>query len=212
MNYLLIAIINFVCTALVIYLSKYLGKKAENLATKEDVGQITKQVESIRHLYLKELESLRAVMNAQLYIHQTRYQNEFNILKDLSEKIFELRDSGLSLRPVLDHINQNEPEEKRKANRLNRYSAAAVAFYKMYESYKPFYPAEIYSSITELNKLIRKEAVEYAITSDKGIDFDPKYWEKAMANGELISKLANEAIELIRNRVKYWEEFKIGKD
>jgi hypothetical protein len=191
------------------YFPSYFNKKAENLATKEDIGEITKQVESIKHLYSADLESLRATMGAQLYIHQTRYQNEFNILRDLSEKIVELKGAVLSLRPTLDHINLNEPEEERKLKRLNLYNEAAVAFGKLYETRKPFYPEEIYGGITKLSQLIRKEAIEYAITSDRGKDFDPKYWDKAMANAEQISKLTDEIMEFIRNRVKYWEEFKI---
>ena len=40
------------------YLPSYLNEKAKNLATKEDVGAITREVERVRHEYAERLESL----------------------------------------------------------------------------------------------------------------------------------------------------------
>ncbi|PIV39601.1 MAG: hypothetical protein COZ98_05335 [Candidatus Omnitrophica bacterium CG_4_8_14_3_um_filter_43_15] len=182
--------------ALGLYFRSYLMKKAENLATKEDVSEITKQV-----------ESMKATIGAQLYIHQVRYQNEFNILMDLSEKLVALRDSAHSLRPILDYVDSRETEDERKQKRLKKHYDAAVVFYKAYETKMPFYPEEIYQSIKKLDLLVRKETIEYDMGQDKG--FDKKYWDAASANALEIAKLADEIIALIRTRVKYWEDFKV---
>ena len=179
-----------------LYFRSYLKKKAENLATKEDVSEITKRV-----------ESMKATVGAQLYIHRVRYQNEFSILMDLSEKLVALRDSAHSLRPVLDQRDSRESEDERKRRRLKGHYDAAVAFYKAYETRMPFYPEEIYQSIKKLDLLVRKETIEYDIGQDKG--FDKKYWDAASANALEIAKLADEIIALIRVRVKYWEDFKV---
>ena len=48
----------------------YLDGKAKNLATKEDIEEITKKVEMVK-----------AAVGSQQYIHQVRYQNEFNIMQ-----------------------------------------------------------------------------------------------------------------------------------
>jgi hypothetical protein len=182
-----------------LYFRSYLKKKAENLATKEDVSEITKQV-----------ESMKATVGAQLYIHQVRYQNEFNILMDLTEKLVELRDSALVLRPVVDYVDASEAEEDRKRKRLKRYQEAALAFYKLYETRKPFYPDEIYNGIKELDRVVWKEVVQYKNRlPSEGKGFDSEYWQKAENNSEEISKLADKVIGLIRNRIRYWEEFKI---
>jgi len=181
------------------YVPAYLRKKGENLATKEDIEGITSKIESVR-----------ASIGHQLYIHQTRYQNEFNILMDLTEKLVELRDSALALRPVIDYVDASESEEDRKRKRLKPYQEAALAFYKLYETRKPFYPDEIYNGIKELDRVVWKEVVQYKNrlpSESKG--FDPEYWEKAGKNSDEISKLADKVIGLIRNRIRYWEEFKI---
>jgi len=179
-----------------LYFRSYLSKKAENLATKEDVSEITKQV-----------ESMKATIGAQLYIHQVRYQNELNILMDLSEKLVALRDSAHSLRPVLDYVDSRETENERKQKRLKKHYDAAVNFYKAYETKMPFYPEEVYQGIKKLDLLARKEALEYETGKEKG--FDKKYWDSASANALEMSKLTDEVMALIRSRIKYWEEFKV---
>lgn len=174
----------------------YFGKKGENLATKEDIEEITRKI-----------ESMKATVGSQLYIHQTRYQNEFVILQDLSEKLVDLRDSALSLRPTVDSFDPNEPEEERKGKRLRRYHEAAMAFYKLYETRKPFYPDEIYDGVRALDKIVWKEVVQYKHGSGKGYDRD--YWDKSVANAQEISQMTDKVMDLIRDRIQYWEDFKI---
>ena len=50
----------FIVAAVGAFLGSYLKKKAENVATKEDIEQITKKVEDIRTQYSQQLESHKA--------------------------------------------------------------------------------------------------------------------------------------------------------
>jgi len=212
LNFILILAL-FVATYLVKkYFPSYFDKKAANLATKEDFGDITKQDEGIKYEYSSEIESLKAAIGSHLYIHQTRYRNEFNMLKELSEKIVNLRDSALGLRPEMDDVDSNEPEYERKKKRLNRYHEAATALYRVYETRKPFLPDKIYEGFRKLDKVVWKEVVEHKNRSvQKSRRFDPKYWDKARNNAEQISKAAESLTELIRVRVKSWETFKFDR-
>jgi len=97
----------------------------------------------------------------------------------LSEKLVELRDAAQSFRPQMDSYDGREPEEVRKQRRLNRYSEAFKQLYKLYESMKPFYPNVIYHSISKLNELGWKEAVQY----QHGDKIDPGYWKVWAATG-----------------------------
>ena len=181
---------------LLAYPLAYLKKKGENLAIKEGIDGVARQ-----------LESIKTEMGARLYIHQIRYQNEFEILKALAEKVVELKDSALSLRPVMDRIDPNESEDQRKEKRLRAFSEAGQSFYKHFETKRPFYPEGIYQKLKELSSLVRKEAVQYGLFSDRGKGYDPQYWEKAMANADEISKMAEVVMELIRERIVFWEKF-----
>jgi hypothetical protein len=48
------------------YLPAYLTEKAKNLATKEDIAMITKEVENVRIQYAKELEKFRGQLQSEL--------------------------------------------------------------------------------------------------------------------------------------------------
>ena len=179
-----------------IFLKKYLDEKAKNFATKEDVENITAKIEIIK-----------AGVGSQQYIHQFRYQNEFNIFLDLSEKLVSLKDTVLALRPEVDYLDFKNLEEERK-KRLKEFGEAALPFIRFYESRKPFYTDEIYINIKKLIGLIKKEVIQYKY-DDK--DDHKKYWEAAALNARGIVDLTDVIQDQIRTRVKYWENFEFKK-
>jgi hypothetical protein len=111
------------------YLPTYITEKGKNLATKEDIGEITKEIEKVKYSYAHELETIRASLGSRGHIYQIRYKHEFEILLKLCELLVEFRDATISLRPAADIINKDESEEDRKKRRLNRYSEASLAIY-----------------------------------------------------------------------------------
>jgi len=59
------------------FFPSYMEKKAENLATKEDIGDITKEIEEIKTIYSKQLEDYKLINN-QLLEYQS-YKNQLKI-------------------------------------------------------------------------------------------------------------------------------------
>jgi len=62
------------------YFPNYLSEKAKNLATKEDIGEITQKVEEVKIVYAKQLEQLKsqhqlklAALDRRLQAHQEAY-------------------------------------------------------------------------------------------------------------------------------------------
>lgn len=69
-----------IVTAIGGYLGSFLHEKGKNLATKEDVGRITHEIESVKSIYIKEIENIRekqqlklAAIDKRLEIHQRAY-------------------------------------------------------------------------------------------------------------------------------------------
>ena len=85
------------CFFLVLYIFQ-----EKNLATKEDTSDLTHEIKSVRIEYASKLETIKAALGSQLYTYQTPYQNEFDILLDLSIKTIKLFDAVLGLRPRVD--------------------------------------------------------------------------------------------------------------
>ena len=153
------------------------------------------------------MEKLRTSLGSQLHIHKTRYEKEFEVLVDLSEKVLELRDAASNLRPVADYMPPEGKKEEWRRDRLMRYQDATRGLYKSSEKFRPFYPEKLYQAVTELNKIAWGEAVEYRRGSpDAGGGYNPEYWDKAEKNAQAIQDVSEKVISQIRERVQNWED------
>jgi len=145
---------------------------------------------------------------------EVRYEKEFEILLELSQKIVMLRDSAKQLRPDIDYVDPSKTEDEIKRERLNEYREAASDFYSSSESKRPFYPEELYEKLRELDRMAWSEAVQYKNRSPQKMPkggYDPDYWEKAADNAAQLSILAENAIVAIRERIKRWESLRFDE-
>lgn len=186
-------------------LPSYFSKKGENLATKEDIDEITRKIESVKNEYAHSLESTKAELSAKISTYGHRYQNEYKILIELNEHLFSVRDHAINLRPVLDFKDPNKSEDEIKQDRIGKLWESRRALYLCSEKYRPFYPENIYQKIKEIDQLANSETNKYRFESP----FDPKnfskYWDEAEANQEKIKNLTEQSIDLLRSRVTTWD-------
>lgn len=187
------------------YLPKYFGKKGENLATKEDISGITNKIETVKHDYARQLESTKAELSAQLNTHGFRYEKEYEVLSELTALLVEVRDASLSLRPVMDFKDASKTEDAIKKERLQRLFEAGRALYLSREKKRPFYPAEIYEAILNVENTARSESIKYQYKDPLDGKNFLNYWEEAEKNQKEIASLADAAMEHIRKRVTKWE-------
>ena len=85
----------FVISAIGSFLGSYLKKKAENVATKEDIEEITKKIEGIRSQYNEQLESHKASLQlsnqlklAALDKRLQKHQEAFTLWRELYFSLF----------------------------------------------------------------------------------------------------------------------------
>lgn len=194
------------------YLPAYAGQKGKNLATKEDIAEITRRIEGVKSDYAHELEGVRAAIGSRLGIHQFRYQREFEILLQLSEKIVELRDATVMLRPESEYVDPEESEEDRKRRKLARYTTASRDLYQLYEPRRPFLPDSLLESLRVLDQVAWREVVQFRHRAPHGENYDPKYWESALENAAKIQTAADAVLGAIRDRAQTWERFDASVD
>ncbi len=84
MDYFVLTLQIFQLAALVIgalilqkYLPSYLSKKAENLATKEDIATITREVEQVRSVYAERLENI--AQQNRLILEHTKRKHQLSL-------------------------------------------------------------------------------------------------------------------------------------
>ena len=171
------------------YLPSYFSKKGENLATKEDVKEITEKVEEIRVEYAKRQ-----------HVSEKAFDKEFEILSEVWASLFELRNAVLTLRPVFDTVDPKESEEERINKRLTEFGACFNNFAKIFVSNQPFYPKDIFFELDTIRLLTLSEANEYKYSKLAMRDIE-KYWKKAEENRNKIVESIDRVGELIRQRV-----------
>ena len=154
------------------YLPAYFSKKGENLATKEDIKDITEKVEEIRVEYAKRQHT-----------SERAFDKEFDVLSELWQALVELRHSTLNLRPILDSVDPKETEEQRKLKRLNKFSESYNNFLSKLWQYQPFYPKEIFDALEEIRTFAYSEVLDYELAETRHIR---EYWDKAKENSEAI--------------------------
>ena len=176
------------------FFPSYFSEKGKNLATKEDIGKITTKIEEVK-----------AALGSRLHIHQVRYEHEFKILLELSQKLVAARDAAQGLRPESGYGDINEPDEKKA--RMKRYFDASREFYIFMEGTQPFFPEGIYDTIKAFNNVAWKEFVQF---KNRSPNEGPDYWDNALMNGAEIGDLASHVLLQIRDRARRWEQFDPG--
>lgn len=154
----------------VLYFRSYLNKKAENLATKEDLAEITRKVESVRAEYAEKLQTVihentlvrdaldrrhqlgMAALDKRLQAHQTAYYLWREILikfqrKDDNSAFFEKCDIWWA-----KHCLYLSPEAEKAFRAALRLGHAFKAFQGTVTELKAF------ESITSAGDVIRKAA------------------------------------------------------
>ena len=188
------------------YLPSYLEKKGENLATKEDVEEITDKVERVRSQYITDIEILRSDLGMRAHVHKLQFEREFDILSQVWDKLIDLSVATHGLRPVLDNVEPDIPEQEVKAQRLQIFLKSSDAFFNTVHKNRPFYPQEIFDALAKVMEVTRIEAAEYSVrspylASGHGSGFNRDYWERGISNARAIIAAIDEVCEVIRRRI-----------
>jgi Txe/YoeB family toxin of Txe-Axe toxin-antitoxin module len=199
----LISIVNSLLILLIvclgaIFLPSYLREKGKNLATKEDIGNITEQVERVKVDYTAAIERLRSDLSRTAYVHRVQFDLEIQSYREVWQKAINLRRTTHGLRPLLDAAYaEGETEESRRKERLDRYSKALDEFIITVDENKPFYVQGVFEKLNALSRLTYGEAVDYGFQRSD----DAEYWRRAGKNVEKINGLIDDICEAIRSRV-----------
>ncbi|HEY0347343.1 MAG TPA: hypothetical protein VGC60_04225 [Pyrinomonadaceae bacterium] len=122
MTYFLYLFAGFSLGLLTAYLRSYVGKKGENLATKEDIEAITRIVEGVKGDVATTLEYVKLELGKKATIHRLAAEKEFEALSEIGKCLFELQQATEELRPTgLQRIDPNETDEDKLAKYRKRH-------------------------------------------------------------------------------------------
>jgi hypothetical protein len=107
------------------FLPSYFNKKGENLATKEDIAEITKKAEEVKSEYLKELENFKADLVKQ----QKGFNERFEWYKKLADVSKKLKNRI----KIQKYYMQQNNQEAMNTNVMNELADLAFAFQELSE-------------------------------------------------------------------------------
>jgi len=188
------------------FLGAYIKRKGENVATKEDIGEITTVVEESKSFYTKELEHLKNDLAMKRHFSGVRYEHEIEIYEMLWSELCKLAEAVLSLRPAFDSsLKLGETEDARKQERLQKFYDAFQSLRIVVLHNRPFYPETIWNDVRDLFHLCNSETVSYQYGKSDGKDWY-NYWNEGTENSKKIETQVNKICEAIRFRLAKFDQ------
>ena len=169
------------------YLSSYFSKKGRNLATKEDIREITEKVEAVRTDYAKQLHTYQLVSG-----------KEFDILYEVWHELTELQRAALALDPLLGSLSINETKEVVRQKRQTAFYERCLSLSRTVERNRPFYSKKIYALLQDIMLDYSIENDDYG---DHSINRDKNYRVNVIEDQERIQNAIDKISEEIRKRV-----------
>ena len=178
------------------HLFSYFQEKGKNLATKEDIEEITDKVERVRSQYTAGIEVLRSELVRQTHMHRLSFEKEFEILSELWAAVVDLRAATLAIRPILDFIPREKTEEQVKEERLERFNKSYAECYQVVAKNRPFYPEDIYQTASKIMEISIDEVRQANL-----FGYKLEYWNKAEQNAGAIITGAESICQAIRKSI-----------
>ncbi|HXL80643.1 MAG TPA: hypothetical protein VN951_07175 [Pyrinomonadaceae bacterium] len=179
----------------------YASEKAKGLATKEDIGEITRKVEEIKGAVSLNLELIKWELSKKATIHRLAAEKEFGALGEIGKALFELQIATNGLRPSFDQFDPNEPEQERHNRRYKEWARSHDAFLDVVEMHRLFMPQYLYTQFFNIRRLAHAEALdfEYSLKAGKGkLSFES--YQRREKKIEELNNAIHEAVLRIRER------------
>lgn len=128
------------------WLGSYLREKGKNLATKEDVSEITTTVESIK-----------ADLATRQHFSRLRYEREMAVYQEVWKAVVVLKDATLALRPPMSPPTKQD--EKKQC--WNTFKGAFDKLWEAVDANRPFFPEEIWKEFRELLHICKAEGWDF---------------------------------------------------
>jgi hypothetical protein len=170
------------------YLSSYLDQKGENLAKKEDIEELTKLV-----------KKTEAKINQKLFISKERYLKEYELLRELSSKLFDFHETYSTFYFKVLTKGENTDISKH----IDGFNKEFSLFVSFIFKNKSFYPNNIFDLANKIQKLISDNCLDNIFEIlEKG-----QLTKENMFKPKEISEIQEQIDEEIRKRIEYWEDF-----
>jgi hypothetical protein len=149
------------------------------------------------YLQLRRIETLKNSLQQKLTVHKLQFEKEFEVYKEIWSQLYLLGDILQLLRPQADLSEPGKSYDETINSRLQKAVMEGNKLIDLTEANRPFYAAEIYRLLTEMNRLVKVEIIEVKFRGN------PKatYWEEGAATIKNYLAKADAISDAIRSRI-----------
>lgn len=201
--YILLPVFGFILGFVVKnFIPAYFSEKGKNLATKQDIKEITQIIEQVKAELSKDLELLKYELSKKAAIHRLVAEKEITAISDIGISLFDLRISTVSLRPAVDYLPSDENEKRQRfEDRYKVWTEKYNLFLTSIEKNRLFLPKYLYETFTAIRVITAQEG--FSLDSKLrywGKGFDLKDYDEAAENVARLVKAIDMAAEIIHQR------------
>lgn len=142
---------------------------------------------------------INAFIDRSTHVSKEQFNKEFGVYQEIWESMIPLQNSTMFLRPMLDHVDPNQPENEIIKEKLKQFSNEYIAYRNLIEKNKPFYAKSVYEELYKILRLCHSEATGYKSVDGSNLEV---YWSAQLKNHEEISAAIDEGCEAIRDRIE----------
>lgn len=181
--------------------SSYLAEKGKNTATKEDIEQITRNIENIKSEFVNTTEVLKWQLSKRANLHKLQAEKEFEVYTILWDVLTKLRLAFEELRPAYDPqpvgTDWTNLWEKRRKEFMDAHNILLVEI----EKHKPFYSNEMYLALRSLFNTSLKEFINFEDSFDGNGKMKRENIKIGQENLSQFRNHLNKTCDLIRLRI-----------
>jgi hypothetical protein len=181
------------------FLSAYLTTKGKNLATKEDVGEITTKIEATKAEFTERLAVLKSELASRGYYSQIRYEREVKVFTELWPIIYKV---SVALHKLMPHFSGDMERDLQDPTTKPLYQEFLIAHSELHDAVwnsRPFYPQEIWNELNALLNLFWDRVVGFKIKETNINRFS--FWTTIKDNKDKIDVAIDRVCEAIRKRL-----------
>lgn len=207
--------------------SGYVGLWLREKVARREQTAASAHIEDVKAAHLREIETLKAGLVAQLeqqkasaqrelsrlvseldaeklrrvFAHSLQFRKEFETYEELWKALLFVSGAAVQMRPIFEFTPKGVSHADHKKVQLDALSTSFATFAELFRQKRPFYSEDVYQACLRLEALALKEHFAGARYNDlSGRDVE-KFYKEGEENIEKISILINEVADAIRARI-----------
>lgn len=153
--------------AIVLGLSSWLGKVWASRILEEDRAKFANELERLKTDLDRTTRLLQGEIEKTLFVTKTHFETEFQILRDIWQKVSAVRARMSVLRPVMSIVDLRISSEQALDEDFPPFLIAVKDLVDAVDHNSPFYPPEIFTRLDQLIRIAQRERDDIGLSDRK---------------------------------------------